>query len=870
MFTYRTKLLTGFVALLFISLVVNIVDHLYIKRLYLTSTEVEDALLKFDYLSRFQLALERSLMPPNDYLIHGSPVEKTDGIILMKQVDTMFKITAKMDLTDEEQALLNGAQTKFEDVRHLSEEIFAIEDPVGNEVGSKLMKRMDTLAYEVQEDLEKIDVAHYEKTIGVINNSRLLYNFENKIYWISIFILIIFAAIIGLIIYRAADELERKTVALESAKREWERTFDAVEDYITINDMNNNVIHANKAIAKRFNTTPQALIGKKCYELFHGASAPPSSCPHTELDKTGKVVSVEIEDPYLGGTFLKSIYPLVNEKGEIYAILHTVKNITEMKKADQRVKDEAIINKAVLTAAKFISSTMDEESIIHEMVRITPSLVKCEGCMVLLWNEKQKAFLPGACHGFEAHHVPIFKSLRIKPEDMGVLDEIKKRKASIVIEDAINSPLLSSEFVNTFNIETIAFIPIIGRDKLIGIFVMVCTKCCKFSPRDIAIIEGIAAQTGIALENARLYRESTDRLMELEHRVETIQVMHEIGKDILSTLNKEEILETAAHMVRRVIPADRITVFLVDKEESTFKYVAGFGIDAPKGLKIPFNDTNATDAIRTSRLISRPNISVVKNLRPFDRQLIEQGFRSDIRIPIKVKGEIVALLNIGSHTVAAFTPEHLSTAEKLAAQFAVALEHAKLFSNVQELFTNTAKALTSAIDAKSPWTRGHSERVTKVATTIGKELGLSQKELEDLSFAGLFHDIGKIGTAEHIIDKPGKLTDEEFTIMKDHPLQGVEILKSVKQFANIIPGIIHHHERFDGKGYLGKQNANIHLLGKILAVADTYDAMVTDRPYRKAPGVEKAIDEIKRCSGTQFDPLVVDAFLKVVENGLLK
>ncbi|MFQ5976478.1 MAG: HD domain-containing phosphohydrolase, partial [Candidatus Hydrothermarchaeales archaeon] len=240
------------------------------------------------------------------------------------------------------------------------------------------------------------------------------------------------------------------------------------------------------------------------------------------------------------------------------------------------------------------------------------------------------------------------------------------------------------------------------------------------------------------------------------------------------------------------------------------------------------------------------------------------------RVPIKVKGEIVAILNIGSYRIAAFTPVHLSTAERLADQLGVALENAKLFSDLQELLINTVKTLTSTIDAKSPWTRGHSERVTELAITVGKEMGLTQKDVDDLRLAGLLHDIGKIGTAEHIIDKPGRLTDEEFAIIKEHPLKGAEILKLIKQFADIIPGVAHHHEKVDGTGYPCKlKNGDIHLLGKILALADTYDAMVSDRPYRKAPGREKAIDEIKRCAGTQFDPVVVDAFLKAVEKGHL-
>lgn len=872
MVTYKTKLIAGYAALVLVSLIVSIVDHFYVSRLYSSSSKVEDVFHKLDYFSGFQLTLERSLMPPTDYLIHGDPVEKANSMRLIKQIESMFEAASKLDLTNEEQALLKDAQTKFDDVKHLSGELFAIEAPVGNKAVREIEERMDALASAVQEDLEKIKVIRHKKTINATSNAESLYILENKIYWIGISFLIISATIIGLLINRVANDLERRTKQIETAKREWEDTFDAVKDFVTIHDTDYNIIRANKATAERFNATPQALIGKKCYALFHDTSEPHAMCPNKKTIETGKPAFVELDDPHLGGIFLTSTYPLINEKGEVYAAVHTMKDITEMRRADQKVKDEAEINKAVLKVAKFISSSMDEEAIVQEVVRITPNLVRCDRCVLFLWDDEQKIFLPMASHGIEDHLVPAFKALRFKPGDFGVLDEVKEKKASIVIEDPIDSPLMPSELQKTFNVMANLHTPIISYDEVIGIFGIDYTKeHHKFTHQEVAIVEGIAAQTGIALKNARLYRESMGRMMELERRMETIQIMHEVDKSILSTINRDEILEIGTRMVHRVIPSDRVTVVLVDKEATCFRYVAGFGIGISKGSIVSFEDTNTKDVLRTGRPILRPNIPIEKNLLPFDRRLTEQGLRSDIMVPIKVKGEIIAVLNTGSYMVGAFTPEHLSTAEKLAAQLAVALEHAKFFSDLQELLINTVKTLVSTVDAKSPWTRGHSERVTEHAIIIGKELGLSQNKIDKLRLAGLLHDIGKIGTAEYIIDKPGRLTDEEFAIMKEHPLRGAEILKPVKQFADIIPGVAYHHERFDGTGYQCKlKKEEIPLFGRILAAADAYDAMVSDRPYRKALGREKAIAEIKRCSGTQFDPKVADTFLKAVEKGLVK
>jgi putative nucleotidyltransferase with HDIG domain len=195
--------------------------------------------------------------------------------------------------------------------------------------------------------------------------------------------------------------------------------------------------------------------------------------------------------------------------------------------------------------------------------------------------------------------------------------------------------------------------------------------------------------------------------------------------------------------------------------------------------------------------------------------------------------------------------------------------------NLKELFERNKKldrlnwgtltALARAIDAKSPWTAGHSERVTALALEIGRHLKLMQDELDLLHRAGLLHDIGKIATPPEILDKPGKLTDEERRIICQHPEKGARILEPVEDFAAVVPIAMQHHERFDGKGYpAGLAGEKITLGARILAVADVFDAVTSERPYRKGMPLERAIEIIKEGCGTQFDPKVVEAFLEIM------
>lgn len=179
------------------------------------------------------------------------------------------------------------------------------------------------------------------------------------------------------------------------------------------------------------------------------------------------------------------------------------------------------------------------------------------------------------------------------------------------------------------------------------------------------------------------------------------------------------------------------------------------------------------------------------------------------------------------------------------------------------LFLAALESLASAIEAKSPWTRGHSERVADYAVKIGQSLGLAEGDLERLRIAGLLHDIGKIGTYDLLLDKPEKLTGAEYATIKQHSSKGAELLAPIKQLRDIIPWVRGHHERFDSTGYPdGLKGEDIPLVARILAVADTFDAMTAERPYRTAPGKVQALEEIKRYAGTQFDPKVVEAFLR--------
>ncbi|HUP59559.1 MAG TPA: HD domain-containing phosphohydrolase [Thermoanaerobaculia bacterium] len=250
-------------------------------------------------------------------------------------------------------------------------------------------------------------------------------------------------------------------------------------------------------------------------------------------------------------------------------------------------------------------------------------------------------------------------------------------------------------------------------------------------------------------------------------------------------------------------------------------------------------------------------------------------FASGIARPIRVLAERTREIAEGNYQQRVELKTHNEIGE-LAQNFNVmseSIEHAveqlkKAAHENHLLFINSVRMLAAAIDAKDPYTRGHSERVARYSIAIGKNLSLPEKEMRNLRISALLHDVGKIGIDDRILRKPGALSDEEFEIMKGHPSKGAAIMSGVAQLIDIIPGMKYHHEKWSGGGYPeGLEGEQIPMQARIVAIADTFDAMTTNRPYQKAMELGYVVEKIKSFGGTRFDPRVVDAFVNAVKRG---
>ncbi len=356
----------------------------------------------------------------------------------------------------------------------------------------------------------------------------------------------------------------------------------------------------------------------------------------------------------------------------------------------------------------------------------------------------------------------------------------------------------------------------------------------------------------------------------LDSQFRTLRTMADIDRAILSVIDPEDIVDTFISRVSDILSCDSVGICICDRAQQNTWHNYTRDIMHP-GNKIARTMTVPKEEL--SRLRDKGQHIVAENegsIPVYLEDISNQGMRSFLVMPILLDNRVAAIIVLANRENREYSRESMTLAGQIVDRMAVALSNANLFDDLSRLNLGTLTALARVVDAKSPWTAGHSERVADIAVRIGEVMGLTPQEMEMLNKAGLLHDIGKVSTPRAILDKDGKLTDEEYTIIKEHPEQGVRILEPIAPYRELIPIVLQHHERYDGKGYpLGLYGKDITLCARILGVADAFDAMVSDRPYRKGKSIKRALEEIKREAGRQFDPEVVHALLKISDEEIL-
>lgn len=365
----------------------------------------------------------------------------------------------------------------------------------------------------------------------------------------------------------------------------------------------------------------------------------------------------------------------------------------------------------------------------------------------------------------------------------------------------------------------------------------------------------------------------------MQEKVKQLEYLNAFSSLLNSTLDPAEVREKALEATCLLLGCETASLLLVDRKtgELYWETVLGeAGRELQRNVRLPINDRSIAG------YVAMTGESLLIRDAARDPRHLKRGSASGFQVktmacvPLKTKGRVVGVLQainkvagISSESAeprTTFNGSDLRMLETLSHQVAIAIENSKLYTDLKTSFYGTVEALAEAIEKKDRYTGGHTKRVVHYSVCIAKYLSLSPEVLESVRLSALLHDVGKIGIEDQILKKQSPLDEDEWKAMQKHPMLGFDIMNRVESLKDVTAGMRYHHERWDGKGYpFGLKGEEIPLVARVIAVADTYDAMVSTRPYRKGMDPALAYDEIVRNRGTQFDPTIVDAFMQAFQ-----
>lgn len=513
---------------------------------------------------------------------------------------------------------------------------------------------------------------------------------------------------------------------------------------------------------------------------------------------------------------------------------------------------------------KAIASVLNLEELLNLILSTSANLLGAELGFIMLAEEDTNDLVVRASWGL-MHEQEGGRGMRI-PKGTGIAGWVVECGEPLLLANMEEDQRFERYSQLGYERKTLICLPLKVKDKIIGaINVTNKEDGGVFTQDDLQILEALAGQAAVAIENASLFQEERESRVEAIQKTRELEALIKGTAAISSQLDLDELLNEIVQIASRLMDLPRWNIMLLDEDNQLvwrttvgipdeWKKIGRQKVGESLSGWVAFNEK----PLFVPEMAEDPRFAYAELARKY-------GFRSYLGVPMMVKGKLVGVLNTYTSEPHQFGPREIELLQAFANQSAVAIENAQLYSSLQKGYFETIRALVNAIEAKDKYTRGHSERVTHYSVAIAKMMDWEARRLEMMSYSGALHDIGKIGIDLNILNKKGRLSPEEYRLVQQHPLIGVRIMEPIGFLKEIKASIVQHHEWVDGSGYpLGISSDNMTLEAKILGVSDAYDAMTTERPYQRALTPQEAVDELRRCVGTQFDPEVVEAFVKVL------
>jgi len=494
-----------------------------------------------------------------------------------------------------------------------------------------------------------------------------------------------------------------------------------------------------------------------------------------------------------------------------------------------------------------ITSSNEPHTLLKQLSDLFKEIIPSQGYLLLILDKETNQFYPQYTYNLsKLDQEVIFNFI-----EEGIIDWSFNKKEPVIIPYPRNIGELGVSTKNSFLI-----LPLITDARKVGAIVALCGPKEELKDEQtFKLLSLFTREFTVATENIKLHTDMQKRIKELSNLIKASEIIN-------SSLEIDEILNSILKIILKEVKSEYSFLFIIEEKKLIPKTSIGISLS-----KIQENSFSIDQGV-LGWIVQNKKPLIIDNYEKeayfyHSKEFVNLALKTLLIVPLKVENKVVNILTLCNALDKPFyTKDNLKFILALANSASLAIKNSYLYKNLRQSFLDTITAFTKLIEAKDKYTSGHSQRVTEYSLLIAKKLNLSKEEMEMIKFCGLIHDIGKIGINESILQKPSKLTKNEYAEVKTHPVIGENVVKHVRFLKKGLPIIRHHHERYDGKGYPdGLKGEKIPLLARIIAVADAFDAMTSDRPYRKAFSPQEAIEKLKENAGTQFDPQIVKIFI---------
>lgn len=654
--------------------------------------------------------------------------------------------------------------------------------------------------------------------------------------------------------------LHEKEQAILASEQRYRNVFEGAQDAILVENDQGDILDVNHRACEMYGYSYQEFLALKVPDI---------------VTERGRIIDLDALKEH--GGFVEGIvsenvnasgepFPVefsaqIQDIGEEEVMVFVLRDITERRESERAIKRQLQELKGLHRIAQVGTEEIDEDKIIETATAVIDDILSPEFHGVLTLSE-------------DKGHLYVHPSYRNAPEkyrgtyipvEKGITGEVARTGQARYYPDVREAP----NYLRIIpEVKTELCLPITTQEKILGVLNVESTQVDAYDENDQRLLQTLAGQLATAIERARLFNTVNQQLSQM-------QSLRTIDRAISSSLDLNVTLNVILNQITSQLNIDAACVLLLEPHTQTLQYTKGKGFKT-SSIRDAYQRVGsglAGKAVLDEEPLHIPNLKEITTSRYRATLTRDEDFVFYCGLPLISKGKPQGILELYHRSPKPISEEWKRYAELLSGQAAIAIDNALLFEELQQTNLHLTQAYDStltgwarALEMRDHKTSGHTRRVTELTLELAREVGVPHQDLPQLRRGALLHDIGMIRVSDRILIKEEPLEDSEWEAIKKHPRHAKEILTPIHGLEKALDIPLHHHERWDGSGYpSGLSGENIPLPARLFAVADVWDALTHDRPYRQAWPEESALEHLREHAGTLFDPEIVEAFLKIQE-----